>query len=128
MHAWKCSEASYRFPFLATFSRRSFILSSDMAHAVHPNYASKHDKHHSPQMNKGVVIKTNTNQRYATNGHTAFLVKEIARGAGVPVQQYSVRNDCRCGSTIGPMYASTPDSSVSFERLSSSLLLVLALI
>ena len=43
---------------------RSFILSVDMAHAVHPNYASKHDKSHSPTMNGGLVIKSNSNQRF----------------------------------------------------------------
>lgn len=53
------------------------ILSVDMAHAVHPNYASKHDKHHSPQMNSGLVIKTNVNQRYATSGITGFIVREL---------------------------------------------------
>lgn len=82
---------------------RSFIMSIDMAHAVHPNYASKHEKNHSPLMNKGIVIKSNVNQRYATNGMTGFLTREIGRRAGVPVQEFAVRNDCPCGSTIGPM-------------------------
>lgn len=79
------------------------MLSVDMAHAVHPNYASKHDKAHSPHMNGGIVIKTNVNQRYATGGLTGFLARELGRRAGVPVQEFSVRNDCPCGSTIGPM-------------------------
>ena len=82
---------------------RSFILSVDMAHAVHPNYASKHEKGHSPKMNGGIVIKSNVNQRYASNGVTSFLAREIGRQAGVPVQEFAVRNDCPCGSTIGPM-------------------------
>jgi aspartyl aminopeptidase len=43
--------------------RRSFVMSVDQAHAVHPNYASKHEKTHSPKMNAGVVLKTNQNQR-----------------------------------------------------------------
>lgn len=82
---------------------RSFIFSVDMAHAVHPNYASKHEKEHKPAMNAGIVIKTNTNQRYATNGVSGFFVRELARLVQVPIQEFAVRNDCPCGSTIGPM-------------------------
>ena len=82
---------------------RSMILSVDMAHAIHPNYASKHEKNHAPRMNSGIVIKSNSNQRYATNGITGFLAREMARRAGVPIQEFAVRNDCACGSTIGPV-------------------------
>lgn len=81
---------------------KSLVLSVDQAHAIHPNYASKHEKGHSPLLNSGVVIKTNSNQRYATNGVTGFIVREIGRRSGVPVQEFAVRNDCPCGSTIGP--------------------------
>lgn len=73
-----------------------------MAHAIHPNYASKHEKMHSPMMNSGIVIKSNSNQRYATNGISGFFVRELARRAQVPIQEFAVRNDCPCGSTIGP--------------------------
>jgi len=82
--------------------RNSFILSIDQAHAIHPNYASKHEAMHSPQLNAGVVIKTNNNQRYATSGMTGFVVRELGRLAGIPIQEFVVRNDCPCGSTIGP--------------------------
>lgn len=82
---------------------KSLILSVDMAHAIHPNYASKHESQHAPRMNAGIVIKTNSNQRYATNGITGFFTRELARSAGVPVQEFVVRNDCPCGSTIGPI-------------------------
>lgn len=82
--------------------RNSFILSIDQAHAIHPNYASKHEAAHSPQLNAGVVIKTNSNQRYTTNGITGFVVRELGRLAGIPIQEFVVRNDCPCGSTIGP--------------------------
>lgn len=84
--------------------RRSFLLSVDMAHAVHPNYASKHEKGHGPKMNGGMVIKRNSNQRYATSAITGLIVRELARGAKLPpVQEFVVRNDCGCGSTIGPV-------------------------
>jgi aspartyl aminopeptidase len=77
--------------------RKSFILSIDQAHAIHPNYASKHEAQHAPQLNSGIVIKTNSNQRYATNGVTGFVVRELGRMADVPVQEFVVRNDCPCG-------------------------------
>ena len=87
-------------------TRRSFLMSADSAHAVHPNYASRHEAAHAPQLNKGTVIKTNDNQRYATNGDTGFVVRELARIAGVGVQEFMVKNDCPCGSTIGPLISS----------------------
>lgn len=77
--------------------RKSFILSIDQAHAIHPNYSSKHEAQHAPKINAGVVIKTNNNQRYATNGVTGFVVRELGRIADVPVQEFVVRNDCPCG-------------------------------
>ncbi|KAL7539489.1 hypothetical protein ACHAXR_009939 [Thalassiosira sp. AJA248-18] len=87
--------------------QRSFVLSVDQAHAVHPNYAAKHEKNHGPKMNGGMVIKRNANQRYATNGITGLIVRELARRAGLPpVQEFVVRNDCGCGSTIGPIISS----------------------
>ena len=85
---------------------KSLVLSVDMAHAIHPNYASKHEANHAPKLNGGIVIKSNSNQRYATNGLTSFFVRELARREEIPVQNFVVRNDCPCGSTIGPMYVS----------------------
>ena len=58
-------------------------------------------------MNKGVVMKINSNQRYTTNSVTGFIIREITRKANIePVQEFVVRNDCPCGSTIGPIIAS----------------------
>merc|ERR1712107_33 len=74
--------------------------------AVHPNYAAKHESRHSPLLNKGTVLKTNGNQRYATNAETGFYFRELARRAGVETQEFVVKNDCPCGSTIGPIISS----------------------
>jgi aspartyl aminopeptidase len=81
----------------------STCVSADMAHAVHPNYANRHEPRHKPVLNGGPVIKTNAQQRYATTASTALMFEELCRELGVPVQQYVVRSDLPCGSTIGPI-------------------------
>jgi len=83
----------------------SVMISVDNAHAVHPNFADKHEPNHGPIINAGPVIKTNANQRYATNSESAALFKQWCAQADVPVQPFVVRTDMGCGSTIGPITA-----------------------
>ncbi|KAI0375740.1 aspartyl aminopeptidase [Pilatotrama ljubarskyi] len=82
---------------------RSFLISADMGHAVHPNYTSKHEDNHTPHVNGGVVIKTNAKQRYASDSIGSFIVKKLIEKKGGKVQEYEIRNDMVCGSTVGPM-------------------------
>jgi len=84
---------------------KSYFISADMAHAVHPNYAEKHDKNHQPHINKGPVIKANANIRYATDAFSIAKFKQWCHKAEVEYQDFCSRNDVGCGSTIGPMTA-----------------------
>lgn len=81
----------------------SLCVSADMAHAVHPNYESRHESRHKPVLNGGPVVKINAQQRYATSGATAALFRDLCARAEVPVQHYAHRTDLPCGSTIGPI-------------------------
>ncbi|MFO0587637.1 MAG: M18 family aminopeptidase [Polyangiaceae bacterium] len=83
----------------------SLLVSADMAHAVHPNYADQHEPQHLPQLNRGMVIKSNSNQSYATNGETAARFRLFCESVGYEAQRFVVRSDLPCGSTIGPITA-----------------------
>ena len=83
----------------------STLISCDNAHGIHPNYADKHDQNHGPILNKGPVIKINTNQRYASNSISSARFQQVCEQAKVPCQQFVMRADMACGSTIGPITA-----------------------
>lgn len=84
---------------------RSFLISADMAHAVHPNYADKHEPGHRPQLGGGPVIKSNSNQRYATDGASRARFAGWCEAAQVEPQHFVTRSDMPCGTTIGPITA-----------------------
>ena len=83
-----------------------FMISVDMAHAVHPNYSDRHESGHHPIVGRGPVIKFNSNQSYATDAETAGLFSALCQSQGITPQQFVTRSDLACGSTIGPLMAS----------------------
>ena len=85
---------------------RSFMISADMAHAIHPNYAEKHDPTNHPVMGGGPVIKINANQKYVTDAESAAVFAEICRKAEVPVQYFVNHSDSAGGSTLGNILTS----------------------
>ncbi len=85
---------------------KSFLISADMAHAVHPCYEERHDPTHRPRINAGPVLKVNSQKRYATEAWTASRFRDLCRHAAIDMQTFVSRNDVRCGSTIGPALSS----------------------
>ena len=91
----------------------SMLVSSDNAHAKHPNHPELSDSKNAPHINGGVVIKNNAAQKYTTDGISASIFKEICFYAGVPVQEYANRSDMPGGSTLGSIATTnTPMLSV----------------
>ncbi len=83
----------------------SVMISTDNAHALHPNFSDIHEPNHAPLIGQGVAIKYNANQAYATCGNSSALFQEYAAKVDKKLQPYVVRSDTRCGSTIGPITA-----------------------
>ncbi len=83
----------------------SLLASSDMAHAIHPNYPERHEPSHLIEVNAGPVLKVHPNLRYATDSRTAAAFALACRQAGVALQRYEHRADLPCGTTIGPLAA-----------------------
>jgi len=81
---------------------KSLALSIDMAHAEHPNFPQKHESNHAPVLGGGVVLKTNSQKRYASDVLSSASFRLLCERASVPFQTFITRNDMPCGSTVGP--------------------------
>lgn len=87
--------------FTAIYS--SFMISADLAHAVHPNLMEKHDPTNRPVIGGGPVIKISANQSYTSDAYSAGIYKNICEKANVKYQEFVNKSDERGGSTIGPI-------------------------
>lgn len=85
---------------------RSFMISGDMAHALHPNYPEKHDPTNHPVMGGGPVIKIHANQKYLSDADSTAVFETICKLAGVPCQKFVNHSDMVGGSTLGNILTS----------------------
>ncbi len=83
----------------------SLCVSIDMAHALNPNYPKKQDPQNQPLLGKGIVLKYNANQKYATNALSAATIVQACKALNLPQQSFVSRSDMPCGSTVGPIVA-----------------------
>jgi len=87
---------------LAGVLSSSFALSIDMAHACHPNFVQKHEGNHAPVLGGGVVLKMNSQKRYASDVFSNARFKLLCEQSNIPYQTFVMRNEMPCGSTVGP--------------------------
>ena len=92
---------------------RSFMISADNAHAIHPNHPEYGDPVNRPKLNGGIVIKYNASQRYATDALSDAIFRLHCGRAGVAVQTFVNRSDLAGGSTLG----SISDTCVSVNTV-----------
>lgn len=84
---------------------RSMFVSADVAHAVHPNYADRHDPGHRPVIGGGPVLKVNAGLSYSSEAAMQAMFASVCRRADVPLQHFVTKSDIACGSTIGSITA-----------------------
>lgn len=87
--------------------RQSLCISVDLGHAMHPNYTDKHEPRHLLLMQHGIVVKYNSQYRYASDAKSAAMIIALCHKLKIPVQNFVTRGNIPCGTTIGPIHAHT---------------------
>lgn len=88
---------------LARTVANSFLVSSDVCHAVNPNFLGVYLENHAPRLNVGVAVSTDSNGHMTTDSISHGLLSRVAERCGSTLQIFQIRNDSRSGGTIGPM-------------------------
>jgi aspartyl aminopeptidase len=80
---------------------KSFILSCDNGHAVHPNHSEVSDPNNLCYLNKGIIIKFNSDMAYTSDALSSSIVKSLCENNHIPYQYFYNKSDVRGGSTLG---------------------------
>jgi aminopeptidase I len=81
----------------------SFLISSDVTHAVNPNFLGSYLENHAPRLNVGLVVTADPNGHMTTDAISAGILQRVAEKSGQKLQVFQIRNDSRSGGTVGPM-------------------------
>ena len=80
---------------------KSTLLSVDVAHAFHPNFTQKYDITNQISLNEGIAIKTESNQRYATDSVAIAIIEGICKKNQIPYKKFANHSDVKGGGTLG---------------------------
>ena len=81
--------------------KKSFVLSADNGHAIHPNHPEMSDYKNLCLLNKGILLKFNSNMAYTSDAFTSAFIKTLCKENNIPFQIFFNRSDVRGGSTLG---------------------------
>ena len=84
----------------------TFLVSSDVTHAAHPNFPQTNLAAHSPRLNVGVALCVDASAHMTTDSVSMAILDRVADLAGCVNQRHMIRNDSRSGGTVGPMLSS----------------------
>ncbi|WP_187983059.1 M18 family aminopeptidase [Borreliella bavariensis] len=84
-------------------TNKSFNISIDSVHGIHPGYAFKHDPNYQATLSKGIVVKTSANFRYATTSTGFAKLKNLAINNNIKIQEIIMKANVPSGTTIGPI-------------------------
>ena len=84
----------------------SFMLSIDNGHATHPNHPELSDSNNPVFLNKGPIIKFNSNMAYMSDGATSAEIINLCKNNNIPYQIFYNKSDIRGGSTLGTLSTS----------------------
>jgi len=105
-----CGREGERTPFgpgvIGQTFANSFLVSSDVTHAAHPNFGQTNLAGHSPRLNVGVALCVDASAHMTTDSVSMAILDRIASRAGCVNQRHMIRNDSRSGGTVGPMLSS----------------------
>lgn len=79
----------------------SFMLSIDVAHAIHPNHPEKCDIKNQIYLNDGFALKIASSQAYATDSSAIGIIESICQANEIPYKKFSNRSDIKGGGTLG---------------------------
>jgi len=80
-----------------------FMLSVDVAHALHPSHTDKCDPSNKPLLGGGVVLKQAAAQTYAGDAEAIAIIRGLCEARTIPCQTFVNRSDIRGGSTLGSL-------------------------
>lgn len=103
-----------------TLLARSFMLSVDNAHAIHPAHPELYHPVANARMGGGIVIKHTSTRRYTTDAFSAALTRLLAESCALPVQEFRNRADLPGGGTLGTISAthvSVPAADIGIAQL-----------